>query len=176
MSRRVILTKVSSGENDGFEQDTAVVLVNAAQGKRFLDRLARSKRVKAEDDDNLYAMEYWTSAVHFVQYDELATLIREHHDDDHEEAKRVADLVEAFYKGDADFLCVDDPEQCVFAVIDDYEVDGETRLNCVTMVVTEDAVVFTALPKYGDGKIESRTLYEDGVRWLVGEAVPTPVA
>lgn len=170
MSKRFILTKVSTGENDGFEQDVALVLANEAQVAALLARLARSKRIKAEEDTNLYAVEYWTSAVHFVQHDELADLIVEHH----EEAERVAALLDSFYAGDDEVLCVEDPEQVVLAVIDDYEVDGETRLNCVTVVVTDDTVVYTALAKHGDGKIESKTLGEEHVRWLAGELAQAP--
>lgn len=175
---RFVLTKVSSVENDGFEQDVAVIRCDPDTAQTLLKRLTRTREIQAQDDD-LYAAEYWVGedVALFARAAGLADLILAEHEDGHPEAERVAGVISEFVGGDADVLCVADPEGCMAYAIDVYNGEDETKLNCRTVVVTEDTLLFTAQAAYGESStIESLTIGSSHVRWLAGEDVPAPTA
>lgn len=170
MSKRFILTQLATPENETVAQNVFVLSLTEDQARKVLERQAKVNAEKAVDD-RLYAFEYWDGHGGYYNDDALADVVRDHHEEGHEHAERVAGLIREFLGRGQNVLCVDDPDGCLASAIDDYEGGDDTRLDCRTVVVTDDSFVWQALIKHGDGAVQARTLYPDHLKWLAGETV-----
>lgn len=176
MAKRVLLSNTIEPDNAGFEQNLAVVLLEPAQAKKLLKRVEQVKKLKAKDSD-LYMMEFWSGSVEYFVDRKLADVILKVHDEDHPEAKRIADLVRDGVSLGQQLLPVDDPEEVLESACNNYddegdEVDDDTRFDCYTVVVDDDSIQYTALAKYGSGEgIKTARIRVDYLRWLAGENV-----
>jgi hypothetical protein len=190
MSKRVLLSNTIEPDNAGFEQNMAVVLMVSERAKQLLARVERVKKFKAEDDKDLYSMEFWSGSSEYVVDQKLADVIlkiaEEEYggpdaDDDGKrimgEARRIAGLVRAGVPLGQQHLPIEDPEEILAWAMENYddeaeEADDDTRFDCYTVVVDDTSIQYTALAKHGSGEgIKTARLDVDHLRWLAGEDV-----